>query len=307
LPCLQIILIEAHERQVKKITIFSDNGSGFHSVDQILFQSSIAKMYSIEWIGNFYPAGEGKSECDRMTARASKYRYQYMLAGHDFNGDINTLVDALALMDNCTIDIIDIDISKAHDISWEGKIEAADRDMNMHNTSIREYKFDENSKLYARTATNLGEWQHMQFTFTHIQPTKRRSKKKQNNTQSACQQLPATSTSTSTSTTTITNESATPMDISDNNTQTQVTTQVECTKVTSTNDINGIANHTDSTSVWYNRIRREAHACMKDSKVLTTQERTEEYYTNKLKKRKKRTSYTSHTHTSLHQHISKKH
>ena len=95
LSCLQIILTEAHERKVKKITIFSDNGSGFHSVDQILFQSSIANMYSIEWIGNFYPAGEGKSECDRMTARASKYRYQYMLAGHDFNGDINTLVDAV--------------------------------------------------------------------------------------------------------------------------------------------------------------------------------------------------------------------
>ena len=128
------------------------------------------------------PAGEGKSECDRMTARASKYRYQYMLAGHDFNGDINTLVDALALMDNCTIDIIDIDTSKAHDISWEGKIEAADKDINMYNTSIREYKFDENSKFYARTATNLGEWQHMQFTFSDIQPTKRRNKKKQNNT-----------------------------------------------------------------------------------------------------------------------------
>ena len=106
------------------------------------------------------------------------------------------------------------------------------------------------------------------------------------------------------------NESATPMDISDNNTQTQLPAQVECTSVTSTHDINNIAKHIDSTSVWYNRIRREDHACMKDNNVLTTEERREEYYMHKLKKRKrkKHSSYISHsTHTSHHQHISKKH
>ena len=62
-----------------------------------------------------------------------------MRAGHDIDGDICQLVDALKSMDNCVIDIIEIDTQKAHDITWQGSIEAADKNVNMHNTNIREY------------------------------------------------------------------------------------------------------------------------------------------------------------------------
>lgn len=92
-------------------------------------------------------------------------------------------------MDNCTLDILNIDKDQAHDIVWNGAITPADKSINMPNSHIREYKFDDNV-LYTRRASNIGEWIKMSIQLNDIEPTKNRAIKKikikqeENNTQS---------------------------------------------------------------------------------------------------------------------------
>jgi hypothetical protein len=63
--CLEVAAGEARERGVKRVFGWSDNGPHFHCALLWTYQGQLLQRHGIEWIGNHFAPGEGKSDVDR--------------------------------------------------------------------------------------------------------------------------------------------------------------------------------------------------------------------------------------------------
>jgi hypothetical protein len=127
-------------------------------------QCSIIKdKFQIEYEGNYYPAGEGKGDCDRVAGRVYRYKRGYLQKGQHINGDVSHLLESLKNMDNCTLYVIDIPTNKTKVNNKNTRLELiTESGLNM--SKITQYKF-ENGNVLAKLASNEGEWHT--YTFKH--------------------------------------------------------------------------------------------------------------------------------------------
>jgi len=97
------MLKAAKERSVHKITLWSDNGSHFHSTTSFLEKRSAQQRHGIEMKLRYFEAGEGKSDLDRHFGCLRRTIGQYLLSGVELNGNIDDLLAAVRETQNTTI------------------------------------------------------------------------------------------------------------------------------------------------------------------------------------------------------------
>jgi hypothetical protein len=101
---LDKLLKEACHRGIMKLSVWSDNGSNFHCAEILAWLANRTNtVYKIQYEHNYYAPGEGKSNCDRLAGRIYTHKKLYLRAGHELNGNIESLLHAIKTMNNCTI------------------------------------------------------------------------------------------------------------------------------------------------------------------------------------------------------------